>query len=705
MEKYDGYVGAPYNFVEINKKVRKPENNKIQPHDVIEKGKLSGVIEYEITAKTPIIVDDGSGHFYKNIYGETAIPGSTVRGLVRSNMQILSASSVAADIQDGRLMYRNVANGKNKDRYNDILGNKTIQYSLKDGKKGQLSVLENVKAGYIRNEGGKYRIFGTVKDGTAIKKGDMNYYVKSERKILEDREKEKKFGFLINHKPYILQNNNAQFKKRNDRNGRVHYEGDENKYYHPYYMPISYSIEGEKTVSAINDKGILDLNGYLVSTGMMREKKAVYIIPEIDEAEDKAIDITKEDIDDFRRDYESRKNQVETMDKGFFNLPNDGETKPVFYIQLGSKLYFGFTPRLRLFYDKTICEGLDENQKNAGVDYCKSIFGYTPDSNNTQNNGDSGKKAGYKSRVAFMDALMVKGSGKEQEKKVSLVLGSPKPTSYLDYLTPKTDIDAVASYNNDFMLRGIKQYWLKKEVDSPSASKNEKVSSGFTPYTAGTGFKGRVRFDNLSEDELGMLLWSIQLEDNSNQNIGKGKPYGYGRVEVKVTGLKKLDFEKMYDSDSLSLKPYSDMDDCIDDYIRIAKDNMTGFIGRDVMSCPSVKHFFMMKDADNIPGNDKTRYMSLDSREYQNRVSKSVMLPTVEDVIDSKQIMVPDNKNRNSEKPGNGKNRSYGKNSGHKGNNVSSRETYDTVHHDTDSDSSNEMMSKILNAGFKTTKR
>lgn len=59
-----------------------------------------------MTAQTPIIVDGGDSHFYKNKDGKAAIPGSTMRGLVRSNMQILSQSSIVDDIADAKLIYR-----------------------------------------------------------------------------------------------------------------------------------------------------------------------------------------------------------------------------------------------------------------------------------------------------------------------------------------------------------------------------------------------------------------------------------------------------------------------------------------------------------------------------------------------------------------------------------------------------------------------
>ena len=111
-KKYKGYVGAPYNFVGLSDRVYKKE--KLQPNNVIEKERKSGTITYEITAKTPIFIDNGDNEFYKDCYGQYAIPGSTVRGLVRSNVQILSCSSVKDDIQDGYLMYRHVASGLNK---------------------------------------------------------------------------------------------------------------------------------------------------------------------------------------------------------------------------------------------------------------------------------------------------------------------------------------------------------------------------------------------------------------------------------------------------------------------------------------------------------------------------------------------------------------------------------------------------------------
>ena len=85
---YEGYVGAPYNFVPIAKDTYDyEENEKRRPnHNEMKEQLLSGCISYTIEAKTPIIVDGGekdsdnisTGEFYKDANGRYAIPGSSI---------------------------------------------------------------------------------------------------------------------------------------------------------------------------------------------------------------------------------------------------------------------------------------------------------------------------------------------------------------------------------------------------------------------------------------------------------------------------------------------------------------------------------------------------------------------------------------------------------------------------------------------------
>ena len=65
-----------------------------------------------------------------------------MRGLIRNNVQILGLSSFFEDIDDYALMYRNVAGGAEKKRYNMILGTDSRDDEMR-------GIAKNVKAGYL----------------------------------------------------------------------------------------------------------------------------------------------------------------------------------------------------------------------------------------------------------------------------------------------------------------------------------------------------------------------------------------------------------------------------------------------------------------------------------------------------------------------------------------------------------------------------
>lgn len=462
-KKFDGYVGAPYNFVPVAKKPYKYPDNRVTAHNDMDERLISGEISYEITAETPIMISDGKENendkareafFYKNSQEEYAIPGSTMRGLIRNNVQVLGFSSLYDDMDDYALMYRNVTNRAEQGRYNRILGSGQITINTENGQQN-ISVLKNVKAGYLLKKAGKYYIYRTSVDTIGKKFEEMNYYVLSERKIVDEYRKWKPgngkfaYDFFTSHKPLLTQHEMEPFIKSIDRNGRVHYKGVPNKLYEPYFKEASYRIKNLKDVVAVGEPGVYENQGYVISTGKMDQKKAVYIIPEIDRTKE-PIPIPDSDVTAFKIDFNKRKNSLKNFGKEeFFNLPEEGILKPVFYIQLGEKLYFGFTPRLRLFYDYTVKNGLKQEYEKGMVDYAKAMFGY------------SNQAGSYKSRVSFSDAVF-SGKNVRNAHTEKVILAEPKPTSYLDYL--KQDDKADVTYNNsDFEIRGIKQYWLHKK--------------------------------------------------------------------------------------------------------------------------------------------------------------------------------------------------------------------------------------------------
>lgn len=75
------------------------------------------------------------------------------------------------------------------------------------------------------------------------------------------------------------------------------------------------------------------------------------------------------------------------------------------------------------------------------------------------------------------------------------------------------------------------------------------------PLRAGVEFDFRVRFDNLSNEELGALLWVLQLGADSRYRlkVGMGKPLGMGAVKV-IPRLHLIDrvarYSTLFDEDN-----------------------------------------------------------------------------------------------------------------------------------------------------------
>ena len=627
-----GYIGAPYNFVPFSGKVRHYQEKSLPGHNSVAAGDeeggeklISGEISYEITAVSDLFVGSGikSGkdkteQFYRDAFGRFAIPGSTVRGLIRSNAQILSLSEIGEDIDDYSLMFRNVASGpdKQKKRYADILGAKSIKVNDKKGRQSTISVLEKVRAGYISCKNGLYTIDDLAEPAPAMNGQKINYYILSERTVIHEylSAKEKKqscaYPFFFQNGGNILQHDNKKrFRESYDRNNRKHYINTENGQYRPYHRPCSYSVSG-RTVLKVDAPGVLEHEGYAVSSGKMKEKKAIYIIParktEYEETEKRfPIKVSPKDVESFLTDLKKKETTLKQFGgREFFDLPKEGETRPVFYIEDGSRLYFGFTPRLRLFYGHTIAEGIPVEHKQGKMDYAKALFGW------------SSKEKSFKSRLSFTDAVI--SEPKKPGESIHVILAEPKPTSYLDYVVQNDDTGN--NYNDDeFELRGIKQYWLrdKAETDVPDEKKDKEFVSKFAPLPAETQFSGKIRFHNLKEEEVGLLIWSVSLNGGAEMNIGKAKAFGYGRISMRITGAVCQDLEKSYDLSQLELAPWKELD--TDRLVSLYKDKMREYLGHRPEQEESIKVLLMMKDPLAKPSDDRTRFMSIDNREYQNR--------------------------------------------------------------------------------------
>lgn len=513
------HTKAPYNFVPFSDKVieRYVDMKDLPAHDVIDPKLKSGEIHVTIKAETPVFISDGvkdDPHFFKGANGKYMLPGSSVRGMIRNNMYILGFGKVTAgqDVADQQLFYRKIASKRSgvdaalKDLYHGFMG--IPQRSKKEVKQARIRP-KKVQAGFLRNSNGKYEITPIKEDFFRLSRKDYSAWADM----------------------------------------------------HAIHETVFYTLLDNKEVQLSSKK---EHDGWheaaLLCPGTINPKKpnGIYLFPKEERGETKTV--SEDDVTLYKADYENRKNALKSLKKvegetteeeqekalSFWQLPKEGEEKPVFFIEVHGRLVWGMSLYLRIPYSRKLTDGLPKIHKTEKaddtpiLDYVRSMMGF---SIKIETEEKQEKMFAYRSRVSFGDFEAVGNVREMKEEK--LVLGEPKPSFYAGYT-----VDG-KHYEEKFLLRGYKHYWLKEARAITAKNNNENVGFSIRPLPKGTEFSGVIKYKNLHEDELGLLLWAIRLEAESYQSIGMAKPYGFGRVKISVDALNEYDFAKRYTTDGL----------------------------------------------------------------------------------------------------------------------------------------------------------
>lgn len=565
-------VHTPYNFIPFSNKFIERYScvEELPGHDRIDPNLKSGEIHMTLRAETPVFVAGGTdnAHFFRNAAGKVVIPGSTVRGMARSNMQILGFGKMRLqeDMDDYQIYFRDMASAKQstkgslKEYYHGVLDIKTEK--TPSGK--QFTVPRNVQAGYLYRDNEQYwiRPLGTPvlrvsRDHPDIKKLEKQGY----GRVLSELQR-----------PDDARTIRVSYQDANDRVKSIAPEG----------------CAGMK-------QGVLLYTGRPVG----KNENHLYLFPQED-PDVEPIPVSEEDVLSYQVDFEARKNSLKAYyNVKFWALPDKKERKPVFFVRYDGHIYFGRSMFLRIGYKRKLSKGLPrycQTIDEKALDYTSAILGFAR------------KQNAYRSRVSFGDFSLI---GKPQELgAVSVVLGEPKPSYYPGYV-----VEGKHYNEEDFQLRGYKQYWLK-EVTTPQSGK-DNVTSVWHPLAVGSAFHGVIRYKNLTEDELGLLLWSLRLDEGCYQTIGKGKPYGFGRMKVTIDALREFDFQKLYTPDGLAGGALQADQAVIERYIQsydtyaAAKlKNKQGKGSASLREKDEIKDFFFMKRAIRKP--KEVSYMELD---------------------------------------------------------------------------------------------
>ena len=201
------------------------------------------------------------------------------------------------------------------------------------------------------------------------------------------------------------------------------------------------------------------------------------------------------------------------------------------------------------------------------------IFGTIGDHTENKNGEKKQEKiTSMSSKIFISDALSINNKSKELEKKLILKsLGEPHPSLTRFYL------DNNGTYDKNFKIRGRKFYWHHQ--DKIEAGKNYtnylKTISDLTPSTTNStiwflepeqNFEFEVTFKDLTDEELGILIYSLELEQDLLHKFGKAKAFGLGSCEIKITDC-LLESPEKYSS---FLKAYEKLDK--EKYLKIAKE-------------------------------------------------------------------------------------------------------------------------------------
>lgn len=598
---------APYNFVPLNKEV--VEGQGVKPFDKFDSLLKSGTIVLKITALTDIFTRGRLEKFF-SVNGNFAIPGSSLRGLIRSLTEIVSYSAMEMVEKKRKLFFRNISDNYFKEIFLDVKGSDIQQKS---------------KAGWLSKSGVKY----FLEEATSFYKVNRNTL----RKFRLDRDVIYHFEDIW-FDPSSVQKNH---KKEIVRNGRVI------KTLNLHYNKVRY-------ISLSRKPGFI--KGTLLITGLFGSTKHFqWIIPPPTKG------ALKHDVTSILEDYEKDENRDEGADLLKALRRASSESIPCFFIvnDSGNPAAIGHTGIFRYPYKHEIGNAIPQ-EIIANPDMAQCVFGYA----STQNSNES-ILAG---KVFFEDAFATNITGTEFG--AMRILSSPKPTSFQLYLEQPEGENH--HWGTDaHKIRGNKLYWHSNadwrnsdpDIVVTDQNKNELILKALklkeTQFTvgevlkSGSTFTGRIRFENLTQEELGALLFVLNLPENCAHKLGMGKSIGLGSVRITPT-LTIINRQKRYETifkkddnwvtGELKEENQQEFKTAFAKYIgeKTRQKNVKdaeSYWSND-LRMGELKHLLTfehdMKSAD-VDWNSRTRYMEIEHPDNHNEYKGRPILPNPSEVI------------------------------------------------------------------------
>ena len=191
---------------------------------------------------------------------------------------------------------------------------------------------------------------------------------------------------------------------------------------------------------------------------------------------------------------------------------------------------------------------IEKNLNNDDVMLCPAcqVFGFTEDMKQTRG---AGKGAALAGRVFFSHGIIEDKTIKTKTTPIK-ILNSPHPSCTFFYIKNKNGsisvkkqtkngpIDAMLDYDGDARIRGRKFY--VRQANADFIEQNKQLNSkqhNVVEYIEKGSFTFDIDFENLTDFELGALLYSLTLDEGMLHSVGHAKPLGMGDCKITVEEL------------------------------------------------------------------------------------------------------------------------------------------------------------------------
>jgi CRISPR-associated protein (TIGR03986 family) len=508
------YIKAPFNFVPLNEKVFFPEWAGQVSHDIPFSDGESGEIELELEALTPVFVRNGHIQadaeaknddyvsFSKDADGNYFIPGTSVKGMIRNVLEIMSFGKMN-QISNDQYGFRDLQN--NKDYMSLFQGGKVLCGFMKKINHNEVEIVDH---------GIPYRI--SQKEIDRYFQSSLSNFCSTKDKLKRDSDRTAKKKYDLLHL--------KQFEYRFQEDNQIHKPKVDTRKF------VKFNVSGS-------------IKGTIVLTGQPNVRQKIFnrkqnktkwigkfyefVFSLDNKAQPEKIPISDEKdlrFKDFLFIHKDSSDWKNFRKKQFDNY----EAIPVFFVkdESGKILHFGLSYLYKIPYKKRVKDCLYNNHKKDAPDFADLIFG--------------NQNLGLKGRLQFSHAKLLSGVIDE---KMEPLMGSPKASYYPIYLQQ----NCTNGYLNDKfyqtyssinpILRGWKRFPLHDNETRTfqTDEKQKKNTSPFVPLMKGSKFSFRIRFHNLRPEEIGGLLLAINLNESRGfHSIGFAKSYGFGKIKLTI---------------------------------------------------------------------------------------------------------------------------------------------------------------------------